>query len=172
MLPQYANIVGQKGAGMNKQSVFQRLIAYTIEGYLSDIDPKTTYNYYFMLKLRTQIRAYRTFHRFDKEEHDEIIKVADSEYRKNAREQQVDRTIFALELLYLYVTQKPKHKRAHLNISDNKLKGAKAELITDMLKLKQRRELEYDRVKEIISDSRISAKGYFGYCEEYFKELK
>ncbi len=151
---------------MNNQSVFQRLIIYTVEGYLEDIKDTETYNYPFMLKLRTAIRGYMTFHKFNKEEHDRIIEIAESEYITKARENQVDRTLFALELLFLYIGEIPKKERANLNISDKKLISAKSEFIMDMLKLKRREDLNYKRVKEIADDSRISAKGYFHYCKE------
>jgi hypothetical protein len=82
-------------------------------------------------------------------------------------EVQIDRTIFALEMLYIYVTDLPKNKRANLNISDKKLLAAKGELIKDMLKLKQRSDLNYDRVKEIVDDSRIAAKKYFYFIKDY-----
>jgi len=133
------------------------------------MDSSTTYNYAFMVKLRTAIRMYMNTHKFSKAEYDEVMKVADSDFMKNIKKQEVDRTIFALELLYLYVSVIPKSKRAILNISDKKLLKAKSELVVDMLKLKQRRKDEYNRVKDIIDDSRISAKKYFGFCEEFLK---
>ena len=151
---------------MNKQQLFQRLILYTIEGYLDDIKNDTTYNYPFMLKLRTAIRSYMVFHKFNREEYNEVMRIADTEFMENAKEQMVDRVIFALEMLFLYVKEIPKNKRAMLNISDSKLIQAKTGLIMDMLKMKQSRPESHTRVKEIIEDSRINAKRYFYFCQE------
>jgi hypothetical protein len=145
----------------------QRLIIYSIEAYLDEISSEETYNYPFMIKLRTAIRAYMTFHKFSPEEYEEVMKIADTQFMKDMVEIQVDRTIFALEMLYLYVKEIPKDKRANLNISDKKLLAAKGELIKDMLKLKQRSDLNYDRVKEIVDDSRIAAKKYFYFIKDY-----
>jgi hypothetical protein len=111
-----------------------------------------------------------TFHRFSPEEYTEVMKIADTEFMKNMINIEVDRTIFALELLYLYVKDIPKKDRANLNISDKKLLNSKVELITDMLKLKQRNPDGYERIKEIVDDSRIAAKSYFGFIENYKDE--
>jgi hypothetical protein len=148
-------------------NVKQLIILYTIEAYLDDISNETTYNFPFMLKLRTAIRGYMTFHRFNNEEYKYVMKIADTDVMKKMTEIQVDRTIFALEMLYLYVKEIPKKERANLNISDKKLLKAKAELITDMLKLRQRNEDSYKRVKEIIDDSRLAAKRYYYFIKDY-----
>jgi len=153
---------------INKKSVFQRLIIYSIEGYLDEINPKETYNYNFMIKLRTAIRMYMNTHKFTTEEYNKLINPLSREafmFKMNTI--QIDRTIFALELLYLYVTGIDKKDRALLNIGDKKLLGAKSELIKDMLKLKSRKKLDYEKVNEIVKESRLGAKSYFGFCEEY-----
>jgi hypothetical protein len=150
----------------------QRLIIYTIEAYLDEINSKETYNYPFMIKLRTAIRAYMTFHRFSQKEYEEVMKIADTQFMKDMVNVQVDRTIFALEMLYLYVKEIPKHKRANLNISDTKLLAAKGELVKDMLKLKKRSDLDYNRVKEIVYDSRLAAKRYFYFVKDYDEETE
>ena len=148
-------------------SLKQRLILYTIEGYLDDISDESTYNYPFMIKLRTAIRGYMMFHKFNKSEYEKVMKIADTEFMKDMQSIQVDRTIYALELLYLYVDLIPKSKRANLNISDHNLMSAKSELIKDMLKLKYKSTEDYNRVKDIVDSSRIAAKKYFHFIKEY-----
>jgi len=147
--------------------VFEKLILFTIEGYLDDIAAKTTYNYEFVLKIRSAVRGFMTFHRLNKEEYDKVMALAETDYMKKLRDVQVDRTLFALELIHLWVSLNPKKERATLNISDKKLLHAKAELVMDMLKLKSKDEDSYRRVKEIADDSRITAKGYYGYAESF-----
>jgi hypothetical protein len=100
------------------------------------------------------------------------MKIADTQFMKDMVNVQVDRTIFALEMLYLYVKEIPKHKRANLNISDTKLLAAKGELVKDMLKLKKRSDLDYNRVKEIVDDSRLAAKRYFYFVKDYDEETE
>ena len=147
--------------------VCQKLILFTIEGYLDDISPYSTYNYEFMLKLRSAIRGYMTFHKLTPAEYKQIIALSDTEYMMKLRDVEVDRTLFALELLTMYISLVPKKQRATLNISDKKLLHAKSELIMDMLKLKRKDDASYKRVKEIADDSRITAKGYYGYAESF-----
>ena len=148
------------------------LLIYTIEAYLDEINSKETYNYPFMIKLRTAIRGYMTFHKFSPKEYTEVMKIADTQFMKDMVNVQVDRTIFALEMLYLYVKEIPKHKRANLNISDTKLLAAKGELVKDMLRLKKRSDLDYNRVKEIVDDSRLAAKRYFYFVKDYDEEIE
>jgi len=157
---------------MSISHVKQKLICFTIEAYLDEINSKETYNYPFMIKLRTAIRAYMTFHRFSPKEYTEVMKIADTQFMKDMVNVQVDRTIFALEMLYLYVKEIPKHKRANLNISDTKLLAAKGELVKDMLRLKKRSDLDYNRVKEIVDDSRLAAKQYFYFVKDYDEETE
>ena len=157
---------------MNKESLFQRLIIFSIESYLDDINNDTTYNYNTVLKLRTSIRSYIWFHKFSPQE-DKVLKhLAETDTMKNMSSMLVDRTIFAIELLYLYVTKIPKNKRAHLNMSDKKLLNLKSILTIDMLKLNKKDTDSYKRVKEIVDDSRIAAKKYFFFIENYIKEIK
>jgi len=151
-------------------SLSQRIILYSVEGYLDDISSKTTYNYAFVLRIRTAIRSYITFHRFSPDEHKLVMKLADTPEMKGMSEYGVDRTIFAIELLYLYVTLIPKSDRAHLNISDEKIKKLKSQMVMDMLKLKQENEESHKRVKEIIQDTRVAAKRYYHFIERYIDE--
>ena len=143
------------------------LIINYIEVYLDEINSNETYNYPFMIKLRAAITAYLTLDRFSRKEYEEVMKIADTQFMKDMVNVQVDRTIFALEMLYLYVKEIPKHKRADLNISDTKLLAAKGKLVRDMLKLKKHSDLDYNRVKEIVDNSRLAAKRYFDFIENY-----
>ncbi len=149
------------------RSVKLNILLYTVEGYLDDISKEQTYNYEFMLRIRTAIRCYMTFHRFSPEEHKEVMRLADDPFMAKMTEVLVDRTIFGLELLYLYITRIPKHERANLNIADKKILQLKAELVKDMLKLKGRSADDYGRVKEIVDDSREYAEKYFDFVMGY-----
>jgi len=154
---------------MNTKSVFQRLILFSVDGYLDDISNETTYNYAFVLRIRTSIRSYILFHKFNKEEDSLLKELAETTAMKNMSNMQIDRVMFAIELLYLYITQIDKKDRAHLNISDDKIKKLKSTLVMDMLKLKHRSD-SYDNVKEIVDDSRVGAKHYFYFIKEWMNE--
>lgn len=153
---------------INKEHLFQKLMLFTIEGYLDDISPDETYNYVFMLKLRSQIRGYMTFARLDKEEYLYTQEMAKKDFALHHVERMIDRNIFALELLYLYVTRIDKKERAFLNISDKKLKNAKASLVMDMISFKSRATKEdHSKIQDIVKESRLSAKLYFEYHHTY-----
>ena len=149
--------------------LFQKVILFTIEAYLDDINPKDTYNYPFMLKIRTAIRGYLVWHKMSPEEADKVISTGKHEFMEKLTHQQIDRTIYALELLYLYIKEIPKRERANLNISDEKIKLAKAGLVTDVLKLKHKNTETGARIKEIVKESRVTAKQYYAYLEENLK---
>lgn len=157
---------------INRHSVFQRLIIYSVESYLGDISKGRTYRYEFMLKIRTAIRAYMTFHKFSQAEAKIITDLAKTEFMDKLSETEVDRTIYALELLVKYVQDIPKKQRAMLNISDKKIIDLKTAFIMDMLQLRGREPGEHTRVKEITDDSRINAKKYFDYCHQEIVEKK
>jgi len=148
----------------------QRIILYSVEGYLDDISSSTTYNYAFVLRIRTAIRSYITFHRFNPDEYRLVMKLADTDAMQKMSSMEVDRVIFAIELLYLYTTLIPKKDRAHLNISDEKIKKLKSQMIIDMLKLKGKDAESHKRVKEIIDSTRVAAKHYYYFIERYIDE--
>lgn len=155
---------------INKVSMFQRLILFSVEAYLDDIEPKETYEYNKLLAIRQSIRSYILFHKFDKEE-DRYLKVlADTPTMKSMSDMEVDRHIFAIELLYLYTTLLPKKDRAHLNIADKKILLVKSTMVIDMLKLSKKDSESHKRVKEIIDDSRIAAKTYYHFIDEFIKD--
>jgi len=151
---------------MNKRSIFTRLILFTVEGYLADIDPKVTYNYAFLLRIRTAIRMFIQGHRFSREEFLIVNKLSGSDFMNKLVERQVDRTIYAIELLTLYIMLIDKAERATLNISDKKILNLKSEFVMDMLKMRMNKPEEHQRVKQIVEDTRINAKMFFNYCEE------
>ena len=157
---------------MNKTSLKQRLVLFSVESYLNDITAETTYNYPFVLNLRTSIRSYIHFHRFNKEEHKLVLALADTPGMESMTEVEVDRTLFAIELMYLYITLIDKKDRAHLNISDTKIKKLKSTLIVDMLKLKHDNPDSHLRVKSILDDTRVAAKRYYSHIEVFIDESK
>ncbi len=150
---------------INKRSVFQRLIIFTVEGYLEDITADQTYRYDFMIRLRSAIRTYMRCHKFTQDEAKVVISLSDTPFMLALAELEIDRTIYALELLVLYIKEIPKADRALLNISDKKIIQIKTDLIMDMLKMRRDKPDAHKRVSEIISDSRINAKKYYSFCE-------
>lgn len=149
------------------ESVFHRLILFTIEGYLDEIEPEQTYQFAFMLKLRGSLRSYMKGHRFDKYEYEIVKEIAETEFMKRANEMQIDRVIFAIEMLYLYTSKIEKKKRAVLRISDDKIMNIKRGIIMDSLELKNRNEADHARVTEIVRETRINARKYYEFCESH-----
>ena len=152
---------------INNKDVFQRLMLFSVEGYLSDIKSGVTYNYDFLHHLKNRILIYMKTHRFSPKEYEIVKALADTDFMKGMVNEEVDRTIFALEMIYLYVKEIPKKDRALLGISDDKLLRSKSLLITDMLKLRVKDQEQHKRVKDIIDSSRLSAKKYFNYSHEF-----
>ena len=96
----------------------------------------------------------------------EVTRLSECDFMIKLSERQIDRVIYALELLVIYTQGIEKPKRAFLNISDRKILEAKSGLIKDMLRLRATNPESHKRVKEIIDESRINAKTYFNYCEK------
>ena len=157
---------------IDKTSLKQRLVLFSVEAYLDDISVETTYNYPAMLELKSAISAYIITHRFSKEEHKLVLALADTDVMKAMTDTEVDRNLFSIELLYLYVTKIPKKDRAHLNISDKRLTSLKSTLIVDMLKLKHDNPDSHLRVKSILDDTRVAAKRYYSHIEVFIDESK
>ena len=150
---------------INKKSILNRLIIYTVEGYLQDIDPDETYLYEFFMRLRTGIRMHIKGHRFSKEEFAIVDQLSRTKEMEDLSEQLIDRVIYALELLLVYIEEIPKQERAIIGVGDKKIIEAKSNLIKDMIRMRINKPDAHKKVKEIILDSRINAKRYFEYCK-------
>ena len=150
-------------------SIGRRIVLYSVEAYMDNINAETTYQYENMLKLRSGIRAYMHSHRFSPTEYKEVNKLADEPTMIAMADMEIDRTIFAIELIYLYVYNIPKGERAIIGMSDKRIKHLKSTMTVDMLKLKQKKPESHSRVKEIIVDSRLAAKKYYGFIDHYMK---
>lgn len=156
---------------MNK-SLLNKIILFTIVEYLEkQMLDEESYQRDAMRKIVSSINGWKTFHRFSRAEAELVGKWGQTEAMTKLREVEVDYSIYALELLQLYVTLVPKKQRAHLGISDAKITMLKANLIKDMLRLKQRGG-SYDRIKDITDQSRLVAKRFFHYFDEQTNKQK
>ena len=152
------------------KATFNKAILFTILEYLEKATlAENAYERDKLLRLKSCISGYRAFHKFSREEALYLTELGKRKEMIRLRENEVDWAIYALELMYMYITTIHKKDRPHINFSDAKIKLLKAHLITDMLRLKQNNIESYDRVKEIINDSRITAKMYIGLL---YKEVK
>lgn len=154
---------------MNK-STFNKAILFTVYEYLDKATKEdSTYQRTELIKLKSSITGYRVFHRFSKEEALNLEEIGKRPEFIRLRENEVDWAIYALELMFLYISFVNKSDRPVMNYSDTRVKKLKANLITDMLKLKHKDAESHARIKSIIDDSRLTAKMYLGLLIEEVK---
>ena len=150
---------------MNKP-MHNKLILHTVDMYLEKALENDCYQKDNIRLLRSKILGYKTFHKFTKAESDEIIALGTHQYMVRLRERHVDYAVYALSLLAEWVERRDKKDRPALNISDKRMLEMKSNLIMDMLMLKKREPEIYNKVKDIIAESKMVAKMYVTYTEE------
>ena len=144
-----------------KRSVFNKVVLFTVLEYLEkQMKEKSTYQRDVMLQLLGQIKGYKTFARFSQEEANELSLLGSTPAIKKLREIEVDYSIYALELMALWVKLVPKRQRPHLNFSDSRILKLKSTLIMDMIRMKAQNADYAENVALIVSDSRLVAKKF------------
>ncbi len=152
---------------MSKYGILNKLVIFTALEYIQKaVEEETTYEREFMLRILGQLKAYRVMHRFNQEEANMLTRLGEEPAMKAIREKEIDFGIYSLSLLTLWIERIPKKERPHLNISDAKIMKLKSNLIMDVLRLKQKNKDSYERVKEIVDDSKLVAKQFFAHVEE------
>lgn len=147
-------------------NLFNKVIIFTVLEYLEQQLLKDTYRREELLSILSALRGYRTFHRFTQEESKLIVNIGNTEAVQRLKDIEVDFSIYSISMLNLWVDLIDKKKRPSLNISDKRIKKLHSNLIMDMLGLKQRDEGEYLRIKEIVSQSKQTAKMFVNLMEE------
>ena len=151
-------------------SIGRRVILYSVEAYLDDINDERTYQYESLLKLRGGIRTYMHSHRFSNDEYKVVSKLAETPTMIGMSEMEIDRTIFAIELMYLYVYNIDKSKRAHIGMSDKKIYNLKSIMTFDLIKLKRTKPKSHSRVSDLVVETRVAAKKYYGFIDQFMEE--
>ena len=152
---------------MNKQSMFNNIILFTILDYIEkQVEDTETYQRDFMLRILSSLRGYRIMHKFSKEEAIYITEFGKKEEFQKVKDIEVDYAIYSISLLNRWLDVTDKKNRPHLNISPNKIRKLESNLVMDMLRLKQRNTESYAKVKEIVNDSKLTAKKFVWLLQE------
>lgn len=142
--------------------MINKLIIFTAEAYITGaVNDSRCYQREALLGILTNIKGYRAFHRFDKDQHKKIVELGKSETAEAIKSVEVDFSVYALELLNVWVDEIPKSNRPRFNLSDKRINATRAKLVKDMLQLKHRDAAEYEEVKKIVDQSRMTAKRFF-----------
>ena len=95
-----------------------------------------------------------------------ISRISSDEDFKKILSTQVSFLVFVLELMKLWVDTVPKEHRPNLNINDKKLRIGRAMFAMSMLELKQKDKDKHEELSNVIQDSVLTAKHFFGYHEK------
>jgi hypothetical protein len=144
-------------------------VLFTIHEYLETTIKESKSVDDFVYQLRSTLAGYKSFHRLSADEAEILMNLGKDEVMMNIVDEEISFLIFALELLRIWTEFYPKSERPSLNISDKRFKGAVGAFVIPMLKLKQSDPERYDRMKPIITDSKMTAKKFFMYAEEKLK---
>ncbi len=152
---------------MNKQSMFNMIVLFSVLDYIEkQVEDTETYQRDFMLRILGSLRGYRVMHKFSKEEAIYITEFGKKEEFQKVKDIEVDYAIYSISLLNRWLDVTDKKNRPHLNISPVKIRRLESNLVMDMLRLKQRNTESYVKIKEIVQDSKLTAKRFIGLLEK------
>ena len=152
------------------RSAFNKVILFTVYSYLDKQLSQVDYSYQkdALREMTTKIMGFRNFHKFTLAEAKEIKTLGGTPAFEAVRKIEVDYSIYAIELLYLWVELVPRSKRPVLNISDKKIKKIRADLTMDMLRLRHS-DVSPERIEEvkgIVAQSKLTAKKFTYMLDE------
>ena len=144
------------------QDMLNKLIIFTVHDYIerqlkSDV---TTYNVPQLKALYRKLHTYRSTHKFTIGEAKIITDLGEDEAIRKLTNIQVDYSIYALELITLWVKMYPKNTRPALFYSDKNILALRSKLTMDMLGLKRSDSKRIEEITEIVKASKLVAKQY------------
>ncbi len=128
-----------------------------------------TYRSSDLAVLFARLETYQKTHKFTPQAAKEISELGDTDRFQRVRDVEVDYSIYALELLALWVKLIPKHARPMIYYSDHKILKLKSTLVMDVLKMKSRKAERADEVSEIVNESRLVAKKFLHLLDNEVK---
>lgn len=155
---------------VNPYTIFNRVALFTVQEYLN------RYKESAMLeevhgKLRTAIGGYLIFHKFNKDQAKQVVKVTTSDEFKKICDHQISDIVFALEFIKLWVEDIPKQHRPHLGIADHRLVMGRGTFAIAMIMMKKQDESKHAEKRQIIDDSVITAKHVYAYLKKEFVQI-
>ena len=146
-------------------NILNKVVLFTVLEYIEKQKSQhdEIYQREELTKIASSIKGYQMFHRFSQSEANVVIALGKEPSMQKLKETEVDYAIYAIELLYLWAKQVPNSNRPHLNYSDTRIRKLKTTLIMDMLKTRETE--SHPRIKEIVEQSRLVAKHFFGFFE-------
>jgi len=150
-----------------KTGLHNKLVLHTADLYIEKALENECYQREALLTLHTRIMGYKVFHRFSPEESDEIQELGNDPFMVRLKGIDVDWACYSIFVLAEWINLTPKNERPQINFSDKKIKLLQAAIVKDMLNLKLRNKDEYDKVKSIIDQTRMTAKKYVQYSKDW-----
>ena len=151
--------------------MFNNMILFTCHQYIEKSQKDKLSLSPIHHQLKASISAYMMLHRFTIAEAKVVTDLGEDERLKKITAVEVSYLIYVLELIKLFVETVPKAERPHLNISDKRLMHGKAHYFSFMLEMKRRDPEQYKKTKDLVNDSVLSAKHFFGFMEEHLKAV-
>lgn len=153
---------------MNDYITFNKMILFTVEAYLSAADNQGQTKEQMHKDLISGIRGYMTFCKFSPSQRQQLTDLENDAKLNALKKQEISFIVYAMELIKLWLENVPiqHRKHIHLGVSNKKLRAGRAYFALLMLQQKQLDKNEYDKKKEIIDVSVITAKHFFSYMKE------
>jgi len=155
-----------------KTSTYNKLILHTADLYIERALENECYQREALVVLRTRLMGYKTFHRFSPEEVKVVQELGEDPFMQKLKWIEVDFAVYAIFLLVEWTKEVDKKERPNFNFSDKRILKLHADTVKDMLNLKTRNKDEYDEVKSIIDQTKLTAKQYVQYCKNWEKKEK
>ena len=150
-----------------RTGLHNKLMLHTADLYLERALENECYQREALLKLHTSILGYKVFHKFSTEESEEIQILGKDPFMMSLKGVDVDWACYAIFVLGEWIKVTPKKERPHINFSDKRIQLIQASIVKDMISLKVRNKIEYSKIKEIIDQTRITAKKYVQYSKDW-----
>lgn len=152
---------------MKDYNTFNKLILFTVEGYLSAAHEQDHTKEPLHMNLMSGIRSYMTFCKFSPAEAAQVSAYGEDPTLERIRQTEISFIVYAMELIKLWVENVPREhrKHIHLGVGTKRLKMGRAYFAMLMLQQKQLDPKRYAEKKEIINSSVVTAKLYYSYIE-------
>lgn len=147
--------------------IFDKLIVHTSFLYLQTaLEDETCYQRDKVRVVKSKLSGLHVGYKFTGDEHKRLVEVGNTDTAKRIKSVKIDFSVYGVSLLYEYVTRKPKEERIRFNMSDEKIKQLRADMVKDMLELKWKNTAKYEETKKIVEQSKRTAKEFYMYFEE------
>ena len=157
---------------MITRNMYDKVVLFTVLEYLGkQLDSKDqTYQEEEMKIIHGKLDTYRRTHLFSPKQVAELREIGAKPAFEKVKGMPVDYSIYAIELLALWVKGTSKRDRSKIFYSDDKVMRLKSTMVMDMLRMNARDPEVATRIRGIITDSRLVAKIFINLLDNEVKE--